>query len=46
MVLAAYEWTFWIGVILAISSILLVIAVFVGYLVKVVRPQYPPNPDR
>jgi hypothetical protein len=46
MVYAAHEWTFWIGVILAIGSVLVVIALFIGYLVKVVRPQYPPNPDR
>jgi uncharacterized membrane protein YdfJ with MMPL/SSD domain len=46
MVLAAQVWHFWLGVVLVISAILVVVALAVGYLVKVVRPQFPPNPDR
>jgi hypothetical protein len=46
MVLAAYIWHFWIGVVLVFASILTVIAIAVGYVVKVQRPQYPRNPDR
>ena len=46
MVLAAQVWHFWLGVFLAIAAILTVVALVVGYLVKVQRPQFPPNPDR
>jgi hypothetical protein len=46
MVLAAQVWHFWLGVVLAISSVLVVVALAVGYLLKVMRPQFPPNPDR
>ena len=46
MVLAAHVWHFWIGVVLVFASILTVIALAVGYVVKVQRPQYPRNPDR
>jgi hypothetical protein len=46
MVLAAQIWHFWIGVVLAISSILVVLALVVGYVVKIERPQFPRNPDR
>jgi hypothetical protein len=46
MVLAAQVWHFWIGVALVLGSILTVLALTVGYLVKVVKPQFPPNPDR
>jgi len=46
MVLAAYVWHFWLGVILVIASVLTVVALLIGYLVKVERPRFPPNPDR
>jgi hypothetical protein len=46
MVLAAQVWHFWIGVVLVFASILTVVALVIGYLVKVERPQFPPNPDR
>ena len=46
MVLAAQVWHFWIGVVITISAILLVVALAIGYVVKVERPQFPPNPDR
>lgn len=39
--LAAEVWTYWIGVAIAIPTILAVIGVGIGYLVKVVRPRYP-----
>ncbi len=41
MLLAAKVWTYWIGFSLALLAVLVVLAVVVGYLVKVVRPQYP-----
>jgi hypothetical protein len=37
----AVIWHFWIGVVLGLSSILVVLAVIAGYFVKVVRPKYP-----
>ncbi len=40
-VLAAYIWTFWIGVALAIGAVLAVVATIIGYVVKVQAPQYP-----
>jgi uncharacterized membrane protein len=40
MLLAAEVWHYWIGVTLAIATVLSVIAVVVGYLVKVEAPQY------
>ena len=41
MVLAAQVWHYWIGVVLAIAAILTVVALVVGYLVKVERPAVP-----
>ena len=38
---AAQPWDWWIGVILFAMGVLLVLAVVVGYLYKVVMPQYP-----
>jgi len=46
MVLAAQVWHYWIGLVLVIGAIGLVIALVIGYLVKVERPRFPPNPDR
>lgn len=46
MVLAAQVWHFWIGVVLVFATILVVLALAAGYVVKVQRPQYPRNPDR
>ena len=42
-VFAAPEWHFWIAVVLTPGAVLTVLAVVVGYFVKVVRPQYPPR---
>jgi len=36
----AVVWHYWIGVALAVPSILLIIATIVGYVVKVVIPRY------
>jgi len=36
----AYVWHFWIGVVLAISAVLVTLALVVGYVVKVKAPQY------
>jgi hypothetical protein len=41
--LGAVVWTFWIAPFLALGAVLLVVALGLGYLVKVVRPQYPPG---
>ncbi|MGI9621458.1 MAG: hypothetical protein ACR2PK_01380 [Acidimicrobiales bacterium] len=40
-VLAAQDWHWWIGAVLAPIGILMVIAIVVGYFVKVVAPRYP-----
>lgn len=37
----AVIWTFWIGVILTIASIGAILALILGYFVKVKRIQYP-----
>ena len=36
----AVVWQFWIGVALAIPSVLMVIATVIGYVVKVLGPKY------
>lgn len=46
MVLAAQVWHYWIGFFLVIGAVLTVVALVVGYLVKVEKPRFPPNPDR
>jgi hypothetical protein len=43
MLLAAEVWTFWMGVGVFLLVIPATLAVFIGYLVKVVRPKYPPR---
>jgi hypothetical protein len=40
MLLAAEIWTYWIGAALFLGSVAVVIAVVVGYLVRVEAPQY------
>lgn len=45
-VFAAQEWHYWIAVVLAPLAILQVLAMGVGYLVKVVRPRYPSRAQR
>jgi hypothetical protein len=40
MLLAAQVWYFWLGLALFLGSVAVVVAVVVGYLVKVERPQY------
>ena len=37
----AVIWHFWIGFFLAIGAFLTVLAIAVGYIVKVERPRYP-----
>jgi hypothetical protein len=39
-------WYYWVGLVLTLVAILSVIGVFVGYLVNVVRPQYPKTSQR
>jgi hypothetical protein len=41
MVLAAEIWHYWIGVALVLGALAAVLALVVGYLVKVERPRYP-----
>lgn len=41
--LGAVVWTYWIAPFLVAGVILLFVALGVGYLLKVVRPQYPPG---
>ena len=40
-VLAGEVWHYWIAVPLIVATLGLVIALFVGYLVRVVSPKYP-----
>ncbi|CAB4803134.1 MAG: hypothetical protein WCH93_06270 [Actinomycetota bacterium] len=44
--LAAEIWHWWLGLILVVASVLAVIQVVVGYLRKVVAPQYPKRRPR
>jgi hypothetical protein len=46
MLLAAEVWHFWIGVAVAAATVLTVLAMVVGYLMKVVAPQYPKRTQR
>lgn len=46
MVFAAPVWHYWIGVVLALGGVLTVVALVVGYLVKVQAPQYPRRGQR
>jgi hypothetical protein len=41
MVFAAKVWHYWISIALLIPILLVVVAVLVGYLIKVVGPRYP-----
>ncbi|NLD76775.1 MAG: hypothetical protein GX643_08915 [Acidimicrobiales bacterium] len=41
--LFAKVWTFWIAVPLAAGAVLFVLAIIGGYLLKVVKPKYPPR---
>lgn len=43
--LLAQVWTYWIGVAVAFGAVAFVLATIVGYLVKVVRPKYPPRSE-
>jgi hypothetical protein len=43
MVFAAEVWTFWMGVGVFLLVALTTIGVGVGYLLKVIRPKYPPR---
>jgi uncharacterized membrane protein YphA (DoxX/SURF4 family) len=38
---AAKPWTFWLAPLLMLVSVLGIIAVFIGYLVRVVAARYP-----
>lgn len=40
-IFVAVVWHFWLGLMLAVGSLLAVIAVGVGYLVKTQNPKYP-----
>jgi hypothetical protein len=41
VVLAAPVWHWWISVPLVVGGLLLVVALIVGYIVRVVAPRYP-----
>ena len=40
-IFAAPVWHWWISVVLTASAVLMVLAIVVGYVVKVVMPRYP-----
>jgi hypothetical protein len=46
MLFAAPVWHFWIALPLVLGAVLFVVATIVGYLLKVVRPKYPPRGQR
>ena len=48
MVLAhmAWPWHYWIGVVLFLATVLAVVGIVIGYLVKVQAPQYPRRQSR
>ena len=39
----AQIWTYWIAVPVTAGAVLFVLATIIGYLMKVVRPKYPPR---
>lgn len=41
MVLGAFVWHWWIGLILTLAAVVTVIALVAGYLAKVQAPRYP-----
>ncbi len=41
VLLAAVVWTFWVAPLLVGATVLLIVALVVGYLVKVVLPEVP-----
>jgi formate-dependent nitrite reductase membrane component NrfD len=43
---AAQPWDWWIGLVLFIAAIAAVVALVIGYLAKVVAPQYPRRNQR
>ena len=45
-VLAAKVWTYWMGVGVTLLVISVTIGFAVGYVVKVVKPRYPPREAR
>ena len=44
--LAAQPWDWWIALVLFVAGALAILAFVVGYLYKVVMPQYPPRGQR
>ncbi len=47
MLLARLEpWHWWIGIILTVASVGAIVQLVAGYLMKVVRPQYPSRRQR
>ena len=43
---AAKPWIYWLAFLLAVGAALLMIALFVGYLIKVVAAKYPRQQSR
>jgi hypothetical protein len=46
MLLASQVWHYWLGWAMAIGAVLTLIALIIGYLVKVQGPQYPKRTSR
>jgi hypothetical protein len=46
MLLAAEVWHYWLGWAIAIGAVLTLVALLIGYLVKVQGPQYPRRNQR
>ena len=39
--LSAVPWHYWIGVVIAVSALLMIPAILVGYVAKVTKTRYP-----
>ena len=46
LLLAAQVWHYWLGWAMAIGAVLTLIALIIGYLVRVQGPQYPKRTPR
>ena len=46
MLLAAQVWHYWLGWAMAIGAVLTLVALIIGYLVRVQGPQYPKRTPR
>ena len=46
VLLAAKVWHYWIGVVISVGCVVTMVALVIGYLTNVTRPQYPRRGQR